>query len=105
MRVLFLVFAIAILMPFGASADGPRDYVGFAKKADGGSADVRTCRSYGGQLVVDGHYHTVMRMGRRDERRTNLIYHGGHQYVAFTITKSTFWGSKEYIEALCHFAG
>ncbi|MDX1485806.1 MAG: hypothetical protein R3229_15150 [Alphaproteobacteria bacterium] len=105
-----VVLAIAVIVSAFAPAlarDGgePAGYYGFAEKAENGAVDTAECRAFGGQPVVDQHYHVVMRMGRRDVEHGNIIYYGGHQYVTFTIERSTFWGRTDVIVALCHFAG
>jgi hypothetical protein len=92
-----------VALPIGAQTG--KGYLGFAHKSDAGAANGATCRTFGGQLVLDEHYGTVMRMGRRDARLANVIYHGGHQYVTFSVETSSFWGRGNTVTALCHFAG
>ncbi len=79
-------------------------YLEFAAKAEEGPTNESICRSYGGQPVVGQHYGTVLRMGRRDSGRPNIIYYGHYNYVTFRIDTETFWGHNTTF-ALCHFAG
>jgi hypothetical protein len=101
-----LAFLISVLMfPFQANAAIDKGYLGFAVFSGDGPIEKKSCRFYGGQPIVDQHYNVVMRMGRRDPKRSNVIYHGGHQYVTFSMQTETFWGRKETFVALCHFSG
>ena len=79
-------------------------YLAFAAKTDEGPSNESTCRSYGGQPVVGQHYGVVLRMGRRDTERPNIIYYGQYNYVTFRIDTETFWGHNT-VFALCHFPG
>ena len=105
MRLIAFALLLGFMLPHPAWAGAAKDYLGFATVADNGPTSGSTCRSYGGQPLVDQHQSVVMRMGRRDPKRSNVIYHGGHQYVTFSIEVSRFWGKKETVIALCHFAG
>ena len=102
-----IVFALfsTLLLAVPARAVTEKGYLAFAAKSDQGPSNGSSCRSFGGEQVVGGHYTVVMDMGRRDTVRANVIYHGGHQYVAFSIETSNFWGGKNTVVALCHFAG
>ena len=105
MRLIVLALLLVLMLPLPARAETAKDYLGFAAKTDGGPSSGSTCQSYGGQPLIDQHQSVVMSMGRRDAKQPNIIYHGGHRYVTFSIEKETFWGKKESFVALCHFSG
>jgi hypothetical protein len=105
MRPIVYALLLGFVLSLPARAGVDKDYLGFADKSDGGPISGSLCRSHGGQPLLDQHQSVVMRMGRRDPKRSNVIYHGGHQYVTFSIEVSSFWGRKETAIALCHFAG
>ncbi len=105
MRLMVSAILLTLMLALPVRAQAPKGYLGFADLSDQGAADASTCRSYGGQLLLDEHYGVVMRMGRRDAKRSNVIYHGGHRYVTFSLETSGFWGRGDTVAALCHFAG
>ena len=105
MRVMIFSTLLILMLALPAGAQTGKGYLGFAHKSDTGGASGAACRSFGGQLVLDEHYGVVMRMGRRDAKCANVIYHGGHQYVTFSIETASFWGRRDTVIALCHFAG
>ena len=105
MKQIVSAVLLTLMLGLPVRAQPPKDYLGFAHISDQGATDGSTCRSYGGQLLLDEHYGIVMRMGRRDAKRSNVIYHGGHQYVTFSMETSDFWGRGNTVAALCHFAG
>lgn len=105
MRLIVCTLILGFMLSLPARAGPAKDYLGFADKSDGGPINGSLCRSYGGQPLLNQHHGVVMSMGRRDPKRSNVIYHGGHQYVTFSIEISSFWGKKETVVALCHFAG
>ncbi len=105
MRLILSAVLLALMLAPPAWAQPGKDYLGFAHKSDQGATNGATCKAFGGQLLRSEHYAVVMRMGRRDAKRTNVIYHGGHTYVTFSVETSSFWGRRETVAALCHFAG
>ncbi len=104
MRLIVFAVFLTLMLPLPARAGTDKDYLGFADKSSEGPSNGSICRSFGGAPVLDQHYGVVMRMGRRDAKRSNVIYHGGHQYVTFNFETSNFWG-RDTVIALCHFAG
>ncbi len=105
MKLVIIAIAFSLMLPLHAGSSAENGYIGFAAKSSNGPTKQAACRSYGGLPVVDQHYNVVMRMGRRDSERTNVIYHGGHHYVTFSISTETFWGRRDTIVGLCHFSG
>ncbi len=105
MRLIVSAVLLALMLAPSARAQPGKGYLGFAHKSDQGATNGATCRAFGGQLLRSEHYAVVIRMGRRDVELTNVIYHGGHKYVSFSMETSGFWGRGETVVALCHFAG
>ncbi|MCZ6448919.1 MAG: hypothetical protein O7D27_01220 [Alphaproteobacteria bacterium] len=105
MRLIVSAVLLALMLAPSARAQPGKGYLGFAHKSDQGATNGATCRAFGGQLLRSEHYAVVIRMGRRDVELTNVIYHGGHKYVSFSMETSSFWGRGETVVALCHFAG
>ena len=105
MRLIVGTLVLGFMLSLPARAGADKDYLGFAAKSDEGPINGSLCRSYGGRPLLNQHQSVVMSMGRRDPKQSNIIYHGGHQYVTFSIETSSFWGKKETAIALCHFAG
>ncbi len=105
MRLIVSAVLLALMLALPARAQPGKGYLGFAHESDQGAANGATCKAFGGQLLRSEHYAIVMSMGRRDVERTNVIYHGGHKYVSFSMAASSFWGRRETVAALCHFAG
>lgn len=98
-----LLLSSAILV--SAQAETGKGYLGFAVKTQNGPSTAAACRSFGGYPVVGKLYGVVMSMGRQDIRYPNILFYGGHRYVAFTMENTTFWGGTESAVVLCHFAG
>ena len=105
MKLVIFAIAFTLMLPLPTGSSAAQGYLRFAATSSNGPTKHASCRSYGGSPVVDQHYNVVMRMGRRDAERANVIYHGGHRYVAFSIETSNFWGGKYTVVALCHFSG
>ena len=105
MRLILFALLLAFMVPVPARAETDKNYLDFAAKSNEGPSNGSTCRSYGGQPLLGQHQKVVMHMGRRDPKLSNVIYHGGHHYVTFSVETSSFWGSKDTVVALCHFAG
>lgn len=105
MRLVVFTLFLGLVAALPVKAEKEKGYVGFAAESERGPVSGSVCRTYGGQPVVDQLHGVVMNMGRRDSKRTNILYYGGHQYVAFSIQNTTFWGKTETAIALCHFAG
>lgn len=105
MRLIVFTLVLGFMLPLSARAEANKGYLGFAAKVERGPSSVSTCRSYGGQPVFGRHHNVVMSMGRYDNKRSNIIYYGGHRFVTFTVENTNFWGRTDTAILLCHFAG